>query len=163
MLKKFTVSNFKNFKDEISLDFSKIGEYSFNMDSLSMRLIYGRNATGKTNFGRALLNIKSLLCGMQSRGLINADSQEDTAKFIYEFQFGSDEVTYKYSRFANTELCDEELYINGEAIIKCDFKNSKLVLQELPDGQDELYFSHKKLVPFYSTASSGTLALTSLY
>ena len=96
MLKKFTVKNYKNFKDEISLDFSKIGEYSFNMDSLSMRLIYGRNATGKTNFGRALLNIKSLLCGMQSRGLINADSQEDTAKFIYEFKFGNDEVIYKY-------------------------------------------------------------------
>ena len=39
----------------------------------------------------------------------------------------------------------------------------KLVLQELPDGQAELYFSQNKLVPFYSTASSGTLALTSLY
>ena len=266
MLKKFTVSNYKNFKDEISLDFSKIGEYSFNMDSLSMRLIYGRNATGKTNFGRALLDIKILLYGMfrndENSVLINADSQ-DTEKFIYEFQFGSDEVTYKYSRFANTELCDEELYINGEAIFKCDFKNSKfdfqglsiisaetvntkrylnkdemdneyvlpflrwlinitafsddsvliqlfeyvrkmdmitvghdllysnrnflenlknpvylhnfedflnlmgieckLVLQELPDGQVELYFSQNKLVPFYSTASSGTLALTSLY
>lgn len=266
MLKKFTVSNYKNFKDEISLDFSKIGEYSFNMDSLSMRLIYGRNATGKTNFGRALLDIKILLYGMfrndENSVLINADSQ-DTAKFIYEFQFGSDEVVYKYSRFANTELCDEELYINGEAIFKCDFKNSKfdfqglsiisaetvntkrylnkdemdneyvlpflrwlinntafsddsvliqlskyvrkmdmitvghdllysnrnflenlknpvylhnfedflnlmgiefkLVLQELPDGQVELYFSQNKLVPFYSTASSGTLALTSLY
>lgn len=266
MLKKFTVSNYKNFKDEISLDFSKIGEYSFNMDSLSMRLIYGRNATGKTNFGRALLDIKILLYGMfrndENSVLINADSQ-DTAKFIYEFQFGSDEVIYKYSRFANTELCDEELYVNGEAIFKCDFKNSKfdfkglsiisaetvntnrylkkdemdneyvlpflrwlinntafsddsvliqlskyvrkmgmitvgndllysnrnflenlknpvylqsfedflnlmgieckLVLQELPDGQVELYFAHKKLVPFYRTASSGTLALTSLY
>lgn len=266
MLKKFTVSNYKNFKDEISLDFSKIGEYSFNADCLSMRLIYGRNATGKTNFGRALLDIKILLYGMfrndENSVLINADSQ-DTAKFIYEFQFGSDEVIYKYSRFANTELCDEELYINGEAIFKCDFKNSKfdfkglsiisaetvntnrylkkdemdneyvlpflrwlinntafsddsvlirlskyvrkmdmitvghdllysnrnflenlknpvylhnfedflnvmgieckLVLQELPDGQAELYFSQNKLVPFYSTASSGTLTLTSLY
>lgn len=260
MLKKFTVSNFKNFKDEISLDFSKIGEYSFNMDTLSMRLIYGRNATGKTNFGRALLDIKILLYGMQSSGLINEDG---AAKFKYEFKFGNDEVVYKYSRFSNTELCDEELYINGEAIIKCDFKNSKfdfqglsiisaetvntnryvnkdemdneyvlpflrwlinntafsddsvliqlfeyvrkmdmitvghdllysnrnffenlknpaylhnfedflnlmgieckLVLQELPDGQVELYFSQNKLVPFYSTASSGTLALTSLY
>lgn len=267
MLKKFTVSNYKNFKDEISLDFSKIGEYSFNMDSLSMRLIYGRNATGKTNFGTALLDIKILLYGMFRKDencvLINADSQKDTAKFIYEFQFGSDEVTYKYSRFENRNLCDEELYINGEAIFKCDFKNSKfyfqglsiisaetvntnrylnkdemdneyvlpflrwlinntafsddsvliqlskyvrkmgmitvgndllysnrnfhenlknpvylhnfedflnvmgieckLVLQELPDGQAELYFSQNKLVPFYSTASSGTLALTSLY
>lgn len=267
MLKKFTVSNYKNFKNEISLDFNKIGEYSFNMDCLSMRLIYGRNATGKTNFGRALLDIKILLYGMfrnyENSILINADSQGDTAKFIYEFQFGSDEVIYKYSRFENRNLCDEELYINGEAIFKCDFKNSKfdfqglsiisaetvntnrylnkdemdneyvlpflrwfinntafsdnspliqlfeyvrkmgmitvgndllysdrdfledlkdpvylhnfedflnlmgieckLVLQELPDGQVELYFSHKKLVPFYRTASSGMLALTSLY
>ena len=267
MLKKFTVSNYKNFKDEISLDFSKIGEYSFNMDCLSMRLIYGRNATGKTNFGRALIDLKTLLYGMfrndENSVLINADSQKDTAKFIYEFQFGSDEVIYKYSRFENRNLCDEELYINGEAIFKCDFKNSKfdfqglsiisaetvntnrylnkdemdneyvlpflrwlinnttfsddsvliqlfeyvrkmdlitvgndllysnrdfredlknpvylqsfedflnlmgieckLVLQELPDGQVELYFSQNKLVPFYSIASNGTLALTSLY
>lgn len=266
MLKRVTVSNFKNFKDEISLDFSKIGEYSFNADCLSMRLIYGRNATGKTNFGRAFLDIKILLYGMfrndENSVLINADSQ-NTAKFIYEFQFGSDEVIYKYSIFENRNLCDEELYINGEAIFKCDFKNSKfdfqglsiigaetvnmnrylnndemdneyvlpflrwlinntafsddslliqlfeyvrkmgmitvgndllysnrnflenlknpvylhnfedflnlmgieckLVLQELPDGQAELYFSQNKLVPFYSTASSGTLALTSLY
>ena len=277
MLKRFTVKNYKNFKDEISLDFSKIAGYQFNKDCLSMgligkMLIYGRNATGKTNFGKALLDIKILLYGMfrndENSVLINADSQEDTAKFIYEFQFGSDGVIYTYSRFANTELCDEELYINGEVVFKCDFKNSKfyfqglsiinaetvntnrylnkgemdneyvlpflrwfinntafsdnsvliklskyvrkmdlitvsnnnqihlsmfsyrkffedlknpvylhnfedflnlmgieckLVLQELPDGQVELYFSHKKLVPFYRTASSGTLALTSLY
>lgn len=215
--------------------------------------------TGKTNFGRALIDLKTLLYGMfrndENSVLINANSQEDTAKFIYEFQFGSDEVIYKYSRFENRNLCDEELYMNGEAIFKCDFKNSKfdfqglsiisaetvntkrylnkdemdneyvlpflrwlinntvfsddsvliqlfeyvrkmgiitvsnnrihlsmfsyrkffedflnlmgieckLVLQELPDGQAELYFSQNKLVPFYSTASSGTLALTSLY
>lgn len=188
---------------------------------------------------------------MQSSGLINEGGQ---AKFKYEFKFGNDEIIYKYSRFANTELCDEELSINGNIIFKCDFKNNKfdfkdlnrmntnlyfmhdnhalsflrwfvynttfsddsvliqlfeyvrkmdlitvghdllcsnrnffedlknpiylqsfedflnlmgieckLVLQELPDGQVELYFSHKKLVPFYRTASSGTLALTSLY
>ena len=188
---------------------------------------------------------------MQSSGLINEGGQ---AKFKYEFKFGNDEIIYKYSRFANTELCDEELSINGNIIFKCDFKNNKfdfkdlnrmntnlyfmhdnhalsflrwfvynttfsddsvliqlfeyvrkmdlitvghdllcsnrnffedlknpiylqsfedflnlmgieckLVLQELPDGQVELYFSQNKLVPFYSTASSGTLALTSLY
>lgn len=272
MLKKFTVKNYKNFKDEISLDFSNIAGYQFNMDCLSMgligkMLIYGRNATGKTNFGRALLDIERLMYDMSRNGeksvLINADSQDDTAKFIYEFKFGNDEVIYKYSRFANAELCDEELSINGNVIFKCDFKNNKfdfqglniisaetvntnryliqdndvlsflrwlinntsfsynsvliklseyvnkmdlitvgnnriesstidyskffedlknpvhlqnfedflnlmgieckLVLKELPDGQVELYFDHKKLVPFYSTASSGTLALTNLY
>lgn len=272
MLKKFTVKNYKNFKDEISLDFSKIAGYQFNKDCLSMgligkMLIYGRNATGKTNFGRALLDIERLMYDMSRNGeksvLINADSRDDTAKFIYEFKFGNDEVIYKYSRFANAELCDEELSINGNVIFKCDFKNNKfdfqglniisaetvntnryliqdndvlsflrwlinntsfsynsvliklseyvnkmdlitvgnnriesstidyskffedlknpvhlqnfedflnlmgieckLVFKELPDGQVELYFDHKKLVPFYSTASSGTLALTNLY
>lgn len=272
MLKKFTVKNYKNFKDEISLDFSKIAGYQFNKDCLSMgligkMLIYGRNATGKTNFGRALLDIERLMYDMSRNGeksvLINSDSRDDTAKFIYEFKFGNDEVIYKYSRFANAELCDEELSINGNVIFKCDFKNNKfdfqglniisaetvntnryliqdndvlsflrwlinntsfsynsvliklseyvnkmdlitvgnnriesstidyskffedlknpvhlqnfedflnlmgieckLVLKELPDGQVELYFDHKKLVPFYSTASSGTLALTNLY
>lgn len=272
MLKKFTVKNYKNFKDEISLDFSKIAGYQFNKDCLSKgligkMLIYGRNATGKTNFGRALLDIERLMYDMSRNGeksvLINADSRDDTAKFIYEFKFGNDEVIYKYSRFANAELCDEELSINGNVIFKCDFKNNKfdfqglniisaetvntnryliqdndvlsflrwlinntsfsynsvliklseyvnkmdlitvgnnriesstidyskffedlknpvhlqnfedflnlmgieckLVLKELPDGQVELYFDHKKLVPFYSTASSGTLALTNLY
>ena len=49
-----------------------------------------------------------------------------------------------------------------------DFFNSmgiecKLQLKKLPDGQRELYFSHEKLVPFFETASSGTLALFDLY
>ena len=113
MLKKFTVKNYKNFKDEISLDFSKIAGYQFNKDCLSMgligkMLIYGRNATGKTNFGRALLDIERLMYDMSRNGeksvLINADSRDDTAKFIYEFKFGNDEVIYKYSRFANAEI-----------------------------------------------------------
>ena len=52
---------------------------------------------------------------------------------------------------------------NFEDFLKLMGIECKLVLQELPDGQAELYFSQNKLVPFYSTASSGTLALTSLY
>lgn len=39
----------------------------------------------------------------------------------------------------------------------------KLILKKLPDGQRELYFLHDKLVPFYDTASSGTLTLVDLY
>ena len=39
----------------------------------------------------------------------------------------------------------------------------KLQVKELPDGQKELYFKHKKLVPFFENASSGTLVLYNLY
>ena len=62
MLKKFTLRNYKNFKNEISIDFENIAGYQFNMDCLyegtiGKMLIYGRNATGKTNLGNALLDV----------------------------------------------------------------------------------------------------------
>lgn len=39
----------------------------------------------------------------------------------------------------------------------------RLVIKRLPDGLRQLYFRHHRLVPFYETASSGTLALVHLY
>ena len=47
MLKKFTLRNYKNFKNEISIDFENIAGYQFNMDCLyegtiGKMLIYGR-------------------------------------------------------------------------------------------------------------------------
>lgn len=281
MLKKFVVKNYKNFKDEITIDFENIAGYQFNMDCLSegiigKMLIYGRNATGKTNLGKALLDIGlTMFGGTRYAGngiLLNADSIEDAAVFQYEFRFGDVDLGYKYSRLSNQELRDEELFIDGKSIFKCNFssreynfdnlgyidaetanvdrylqsleggedddisepklpflrwlisnvalKNDsalirlsnyvrrmmmitvgngmqyrfgrmnqgfyeslenperlkdfedflnamgiecKLILKKLPDGQRELYFAHKKLVPFYENASSGTVALAELY
>lgn len=54
-------------------------------------------------------------------------------------------------------LRDLENFLNAMGI-EC-----KLVLKKLSDGRGELYFDHEKLVPFYETASSGTLALIVLY
>lgn len=58
MLKRFTLKNYKNFKDEITIDFENIAGYQFNTDCLSdgvigKMLIYGCNATGKTNLGKS--------------------------------------------------------------------------------------------------------------
>ena len=66
MLKKFSVKNYKNFKDSFILDFSNVNGYQFNTDCISNGLIsklmiYGRNATGKTNFGNALFDITTIL------------------------------------------------------------------------------------------------------
>ena len=49
MLKKFTLRNYKNFKNEISIDFENIAGYQFNMDCLyegtiGKMLIYGANS-----------------------------------------------------------------------------------------------------------------------
>lgn len=59
MLKKFTVKNYKNFKDEICLDFGNIAGYQFSTDCLyegliSKILIYGRNADGENKPGKSL-------------------------------------------------------------------------------------------------------------
>ena len=66
MLRKFSVRNFKNFKDDLTLDFGKVGGYKFNQeciknDLIGKCIIYGRNATGKTNFGEALTDITNIL------------------------------------------------------------------------------------------------------
>lgn len=282
MLKKFTVKNYKNFRDELSINFEGIAGYQFSMDCVTdgligKMLIYGRNATGKTNLGRALMDISSTLFStprfVSSGPFLNADSSEDSAIFSYQFRFDNSDLIYRYSRYSELKLREEELIIDGRTIFTCDYANKKynfdnlkwigaetanteryrqsldsvqeaeediepklpflrwlignvafrsdsiliklsnyvrrmvlitvgnampyryrkvndyfyesledpdnlgnledflnamgiackLVLKKLPDGQRELYFSHKKLVPFYENASSGTLALVDLY
>ena len=281
MLKKFTLKNYKNFKDEISIDFENTAGYHFSTDcitdgTISKMLIYGRNATGKTNLGKALTDICITVFDVRRYAdtgvFLNADSIDETATFSYEFRFENNELIYRYTRFYNQELRNEELRINKKTIFSCDFENNKfdfknlkyinaetasidrylqsvdiddeeelqepklpflrwlisnvalnsdsiliklanytrrmlmltagntmlrtsrrmndaffelledsdrlkdledflnemgieckLILQKLPDGQRELYFKHEKLVPFYETASSGTLALVDLY
>ena len=66
MLKAFKLRNYKNFKDEISINFEDIAGYQFSTDCisdgiLSKMIIYGRNATGKTNLGNAIMDITKML------------------------------------------------------------------------------------------------------
>ncbi len=130
MLKKFVLRNYKNFKDDIYIDFDNVAGYQFSTDCItdgviSKMLIYGRNATGKTNLGKAIMDIYSSLFGWMgyiNKGIfLNADSSEDHASFSYVFQFDGQELEYKYTRFSEMELKDEELSIEGVRIFKCNF------------------------------------------
>ena len=282
MLIKFELKNFKNFEDSIIIDLGKVGGYQYSTDciykdTISKMLIYGRNATGKTNLGIALIDIAFTLFGnnrINDSSFLNADSKEEAALFSYTFRFGENEVVYQYKRLSDTELQMEELLVDREKIFSINFLNKKfeignlsyinaetaiidrflqillnseintedfntqqlpflrwiinnvaleknsvllkladyvkrmsrmtvgsilgylprrindkffeyledekelklleeflnymgiecsLVLKKLPDGQNELYFKHNKLVPFYQNASSGTIALVNVY
>lgn len=129
MLKTFKLRNYKNFKNDISINFQDIAGYQFSTDCISggmisKMLIYGRNATGKTNLGNALMDITTTLFParyMNDDIFLNADATEDYASFSYIFQFENNEVIYRYTRFSNLELRDEELIIDGVSIFKCSF------------------------------------------
>lgn len=132
MLKKFLLKNYKNFKDEICVNFEKVGGYQFSTDCItdgriSKMLIYGRNATGKTNLGNALMDIFTTTFRTPIyRGdgnILNADSSETTALFAYTFQFGESELIYQYTKTSNFELQMEELLIDNRTVYKCDFMN----------------------------------------
>lgn len=280
VLKRFELRNYKNFEERIVIDFENVGGYQFNTECIensiiTKMLIYGRNATGKTNLGRALMDIRTILANviiLNEGSFLNADSAEDSAEFLYLFQFEEDEIEYQYAKYSKNRLKSERLSLNKNIIFECDFADNKynfgnlnlvdaetvnverylqvleteegsedisenrvpflrwlisnaalksnspliklseyvrrmmliavgsslsgrknmdekffedlekeealgdfeeflnvmgieckLVLKKLPDGQRELYFLHDKLVPFYSTASSGTLALVNMY
>lgn len=286
MLKKFEVKDYKNFKDNITIDFNNIGGYQFSPDCISdnlisKMLIYGKNGTGKTNLGSAIMDIFYNIVRI-GRGRLNddiftnADSNNDYADFKYTFIFDKTEIIYEYSKHSSYELREEELLIDGKRIYYCDFMNNEfdfdnldyisaetvvtdrylapikekmlslsendivdttlpfigwlinnsalledsalfkmydfvrrmsmltvsamvinrpkrvydlfyeklnnnnelkrfeeflnlmgvecnLISKKLPDGRYELYFKHKKLIPFYENASSGTLALFNIY
>lgn len=283
MLKEFEVKNFKNFHDNLSINFGSIGGYQFGKDCItdniiSKMLIFGKNGTGKSNLGIAITDIVYSLLDFPGNIAgdniyVNADSNDDYVEFKYTFIFNNlNCVIYKYSKFSDLELRDEELIIDGQSIFYCNYlekdfnfdnlryisesviidryldtinKNKStddivervlpflkwlisnsalksnsvllklydyvsrismltigtmllyrpkrmynnffevlsdndelrkfeeflnimgvkcsLISKKLPDNRNELYFKHKRLIPFYENASSGTLALLNIY
>lgn len=135
MLKRFEVKNYKNFKEKIVVDFSKVGGYQFNQecitkDVIGKALIYGRNATGKTNLGRAMLDIAYLGQGIsyargQSSMILNADSDEKYSEFRYDFLFDQKQVTYIYKRLSETKLLDEKMLVDGETAFYYNFETKE--------------------------------------
>lgn len=135
MLKKFEIKNFKNFKEKIVVDFGKVGGYQFNPecishDTLGKMLIYGKNATGKTNLGRAIVDIKRVLVfpmAVEESSFLNADSTDEYAEFNYYFQFGEDKVQYLYRKKNADFLSYEEMHINEELYFKNNITDNGLV------------------------------------
>lgn len=134
MLKRFVLRNYKNFKEDICVDFGNIAGYQFSSDCVTngfigKMLIYGRNATGKTNLGKALMDMRESLFGSERfvrRGaFLNADSAEDRAYFCYVFAIEGCELIYRYARCSNGALGSEELVIDGTTIFKCDFSHKR--------------------------------------
>ena len=140
MLQSFTIKNYKNFKNAVTIDFSNVGGYKFNTDciydnTIGKMLIYGRNATGKTNLGAALLDIHYLLFGMQpgqgDSAFLNADSEERYAEYTYVFRIHNYLIEYSYQKDINQNLLTEQLKLDQSLIFKIDFQNHNNTIYHL--------------------------------
>lgn len=132
MLKRFEVKNYKNFKEKVTIDFANVGGYQFSGDCITNQmlgkmLIYGKNATGKTNLGLAIMDIarRNSISRVYEGIYLNADSKDRYAYFTYVFQFGQDEMIYQYKKLSAVKLYDEELLINGKRIFYYNFEEKE--------------------------------------
>lgn len=124
MIKKFSVRNFKNFKDDIIIDFSHTRDYSFNNELIvdgiiNKAMILGKNSSGKSNLGTAIMDITTHLTDNKwdntfYLAYLCGDSLENYASFKYEMVFNDDNVKYYYQKDFQRRLVYEELRINDE-------------------------------------------------
>lgn len=142
MLKKFTLKNYKNFKEELVLDLDKVAGYKFNTDcvinnTIGKGIIYGRNATGKTNLGKAIGDIVDTVLGgvrlynFSKDKILNADSDEKVATFKYEFQFDESTIIYLYERNQYDDLVYENLFVNNQQIYEISYEQGMFTVIDL--------------------------------
>lgn len=133
-LKRFEVRNYKNFKDTFVMDFSKVGTYNFNKECLcdgliKNAIIYGKNAVGKSNFGRAVLDITNHLVDKakdfrSSIAYTNADEDSKEAWFRYTFVDDKDEIVYEYKKTSSVQVVFESLEVNQELVFSYDYQKN---------------------------------------
>lgn len=154
MIKSFSVKNYKNFKEEVTLDFSdyrdyKYNEYAIKNNLLNTAIIYGKNSSGKSNFGLALFDITTHLVDKQQNMeqhtfFLNVESVEKVAHFTYEFQFDQDIVKYHYRKLDSTHLAYEEMILNDTKIFSYNFESKQLDKNRMDlINADQLIFNYR--------------------
>ena len=137
MLTKFEVTNFKNFENKLSFDFKSVKKYQFNEECvkdniITKALIYGKNATGKSNLGYAIFDIIKHLTSKNVNdnfyfNYTNANSKQNYASFSYEFKFKNGVVKYSYTKKDHTTLIEESLEINNELFAFINREDSNIL------------------------------------
>lgn len=128
MLTKFSVKNFRGFKEKIELDLTKHSNYNFNTyaikdDIVKNGIIYGPNGSGKTNFGLAIFDIVNHLTQKWKKvdyyaNFTYAGDQSLLVEFDYTFIFDGLPVEYRYSKDYRGLLQSEEMIVRDKQIFQ---------------------------------------------
>jgi len=137
MLKKFTVENYRSFCAPVTIDFTCTRDYQYNTTCvkdglLSKMIVFGKNASGKSNLGLALFDIVNVLTDksdhmlmQRKRSFQNADCDADTATFTYVLQRDKDTIHFSYQKTSPNTLVYEELRINDQLVFTYDFRTQQ--------------------------------------
>ncbi len=132
MLRKFSVTNYKNFAGTVCIDFTDARKYDFNTECIkdgliNKALILGRNGVGKSNLGLALFDISYTLTDnlanplqVDPNSFLNGDSKKHFATFTYEFQQGKDIIYYEYRKRSPDMIIYETMSVNGNKLFTRD-------------------------------------------
>lgn len=166
MLSRFEVSNFKNFRDKIVFDLSDTRSYEFGKDCIqngivSKALIYGPNASGKSNLGYAIFDIVSHLTDKQHatehyENYHYAGSKSDLAEFVYEFHLNDDIVQYRYGKTSLEHIVYERLFLNGGLVASIDRRISDIATISLKGTENlvsDLEGSNVSIISYISKNS----------
>lgn len=127
MLTKFSVKNYRGFKEKISLDLSNHANFEFNEFAISNGIIkngiiYGPNGVGKTNFGLAIFDIVNHLsqkmkkADYYTKNFVYAGRSNELVDFEYTFQFDQNTLNYSYSKDKGGALKKESLFVNNKEV-----------------------------------------------
>lgn len=135
MIEKFEVSGFKNFENKFILDLSKAKNYDFNKNLIEDKTIrvcsiFGKNSSGKSNLGLALLDIVNHLTDDKEKTVekvnpyLNLNGSK-FAEFTYYFKFGENKLVYNYKKSEPEKLIYEKMTINNKDVLKYDYNSGE--------------------------------------
>ncbi len=140
MLTKFSVENYKSFKNKITLDLTKSHDYDFNKDAINDKgiiknaIIFGKNGSGKSNLAFALFDIVSVLTAnnvnirqLDKRSFLNFNSSKKFATFTYEFIYNNVVIVYEYRKKDPKTIIYEKLTVANQEIFCCDLSKKSFI------------------------------------
>ncbi|MCI9066839.1 MAG: ATP-binding protein [Lachnospiraceae bacterium] len=131
MLAEFEVRNYRGFRDKLQFSLESGKNYEFNDKAvcdgiIKDSVVVGYNASGKTNLGRAIMDI---VINLTDKRKINETSnlfysnlynQDNIVSFAYKFKFDSSFVEYAYEKRNEVQVMRESVKIDGKKIIAND-------------------------------------------